>query len=76
MVTTIQVEERTKNILDKMKMYPRETYNQIVIRLVKENIEESELSPETIKGIENALDDVKKGRVHSTKEVKKMLGIE
>jgi len=76
MVTTIQVEERTKSILDKMKMYPRETYNQIVIRLVKENIEESELSPETIKGIENALDDVKKGRVHSTKEVKKMLGIE
>jgi len=33
------------------------------------------LSSETIKNIERALEDVKKGRTYSTSEVKKKLGI-
>jgi hypothetical protein len=37
--------------------------------------EETELSEETIKNIEKALDDVKKGRLYSTEEVRKELGI-
>jgi len=36
---------------------------------------DEELSPETIKNIERALEDVKKGRTYSTGEAKKKLGI-
>lgn len=75
MVTTIQLEEEVKSKLEEMKIDPRETYSKVIERLIKNEISEQELSPQTIKNIEEALDDVKKGRVYSTKEVKKRLGI-
>jgi len=75
MVTTIQLEEKVKSKLEEMKMHSRETYNKVIERLIKSSMEEEELSPQTIKNIELALEDVKKGRVHSTKEMKKKLGI-
>lgn len=75
MVTTIQLEEKVKEKLDEMKLHPRETYNKVIERLLEDNVKEDELSPEAIKRIEQSLDDIKKGRTHSMKEVKKRLGI-
>ncbi len=75
MVTTIQLEERIKNKLKEAKLYPGETYNRVIERLIKLSSEERELSAETIKNIELALEDIKRGRVYSTGEVKKKLGI-
>jgi len=75
MVTTIQLDEKTKEELEKVKLFPRETYNEVIIRLLMTSQEETELSEETIKNIEKALDDVKKGRLYSTEEVRKELGI-
>jgi len=75
MVTTIQLDEKIRNKLEEMKVHPRETYNRVIERLIKISMEEEELSPQTIKNIELALEDVKKGRVYSTEEVKKKLGI-
>lgn len=75
MITTIQLEEKVKEKLDEMKLHPRETYSKVIERLVEDNVVEDELSPETIKNIEKSLDDIKKGRTYSMKEVKKKLGI-
>ena len=75
MVTTIQLEERIKNKLEEIKIHPRETYSRTIERLIHLSSEEEELSTETIKNIERALEDVKKGKVYSTIEVKKKLGI-
>jgi len=75
MVTTIQLEEKTKERLGRMKLFPRETYNEVIIRLVLTSQEETELSEQTIKNIEKALEDVKKDRLYSTKKVRKELGI-
>ena len=75
MVTTIQLEQKTKKELERIKLFPRETYNEVIIRLVLTSREETELSEQTIKNIEKALEDVKKGRLYSTKEAKKELGI-
>lgn len=72
MVTTIQLEERIKTKLDKMKLHPRETYNKVIERLLYDTAEE-ELSPQTIRGIESALNDIKNNRLYSTAEVKKRL---
>jgi len=72
MVTTIQLEERVKSMLEKMKTNPAETYNKVVERLIV-NAEEYELSPKTVKNIEHALEDIKKRRTYSTAEVKKKL---
>jgi predicted transcriptional regulator len=73
MVTTIQIHEKTKKELDNLKIYPRESYNNLILRLIRTKIDEEELSDETIKNIEKALQDIKKGRVYSTREVKKRL---
>jgi predicted transcriptional regulator len=75
MVTTIQLEEKTKEELERMRLFPRETYNEVIIRLILTNQEESELSEQTIKNIEKALEDVKKGRLYSTEKIRKELGI-
>lgn len=72
MATTIQLEERIKTKLDKMKLHPRETYNKVIERLLH-NTAEEELSPQTIRGIESALNDIKNNRLYSTAEVKKRL---
>ncbi len=74
MVTTIQLEERVKNMLEKMKTNPAETYNKVIKRLIMD-VEEYELSPRTVKNIEHALGDIKKNRTYSTTEVKKKLHI-
>lgn len=75
MATTIQVTEETKEALERMKLFPRETYEDVICRLIEISKEEEELSTETIQNIEKALEDVKKGRLHTTEEVKKELGI-
>jgi len=75
MVTTIQLEEKTKKELERMKVLPRETYNEVIIRLILTSQEESELSKQTIKNIEKSLEDVKRGRLYSTTEARKELGI-
>jgi predicted transcriptional regulator len=74
MVTTIQLEERVKNKLEGMKIHQRETYSKVIERLIISS-EDEELSPQTIKNIELSIEDVKRGRVRSTKEVKNKLGI-
>jgi predicted transcriptional regulator len=76
MVTTIQVEEETKKMLEVLKLHPRESYNAVIKRLAESKVDEEPLSQETLKNIERALEDVKAGRVYSTREVKKKLGIE
>ena len=75
MATTIQIEKEVKRMLEELKIHPRESFNLVIKRLIKEKIDEHPLSSETIKKIEKALKDVKEGRVFSTKEVKKKLGI-
>lgn len=75
MVTTIQLTEETKKALESLKLFPRETYEDVISRLVEISKEEEELSTETIQNIEKALEDVKEDRLYSTEEVKKELGI-
>ena len=74
MATTIQIEEKIKSKLEEMKMHPREPYSRVIERLIKYSGEEEELGPETIKNIESALEDIKKGRTYSTAAVRKKLG--
>ena len=73
MVTTIQLEDGIKKSLERMKLFPRETYSQVITRLLQRDEEEEVLSPETIKNIEKSLEDIRAGRTYTLKEVKKKL---
>jgi len=77
--TTIQVPRKVKRELDSFKGHARETYAEVIEKLVElaRESEESkmELSEETLRGIREAEDDIKKGRVYTTSQIKKELGL-
>jgi predicted transcriptional regulator len=73
--TTIQIRRTLKKKLEGMKVYPNETMDQIIERLTENKMDREPLSEEEIKGIEEGLADIKAGRVFTTKQLKKELGI-
>jgi predicted transcriptional regulator len=72
MYTTIQISSELKKMLEKMKLYERETYDDVIERLVEDELE---LNEETKKEIELALKEVKEGKYVTHEEAKKKLGI-
>lgn len=76
MATSIQLEKRTKAKLEKMKIFPRESYDDVVNRLLNVTEEdEGILSEKTIKDLEEGVADIKAGRVYTSEQVKKKLGL-
>ncbi|MEK6873489.1 MAG: hypothetical protein AABW91_01480 [Nanoarchaeota archaeon] len=68
MSTTIQISDNVKSVLDRMKMMERETYNEVIERMIEDDLE---LNEKTKKEIEEA----RKGKSISHAEVKKRLGL-
>jgi predicted transcriptional regulator len=76
MPTTIQVQPEVKDRLELLKRHPRESYNEVIERLLESRIDEEPLSEEEIRGIEEALEDIRKGRIHTEEEIKREFGVE
>jgi len=87
MVTTIQIDEKLKEKLDNLKVHYRETYNELISRLVnfspdridKESlIETIEIlsDPETMRDIANGLEEYEKGKGIEFSKLKKELGLD
>jgi uncharacterized protein (UPF0218 family) len=75
METTIQVKKKVRDLLEDLKIHPRESYNTVIERLIEIKTDEGSLSTETLKNIERALENVRQGKVFSTKQAKERLGI-
>lgn len=83
MITTIQIDENIKEKLDKLKVHYRETYNELIKRLIiayskadKESLVETieVLSdPETMRGIAQGIEDYNKGKYKTLEQVRKEL---
>jgi predicted transcriptional regulator len=76
MVTSIQLDNKTKSRLEKMKTFTKESYDDVVNRLL--NIAEDDegvLSKQTIKNIEKSLAEIKAGKVLPHRDVKRKLGL-
>ena len=74
--TTIQLQPEVKESLDQLKKHPRESYNDVIRRLVGSRMDEEPLSEEALEGIEEALEDIRRGRLHTEEEIKKEFGVE
>lgn len=72
MATTIQISDESKQILDRMKLFQRETYNEILERMIEDNLE---LNEKTKKEIEEARKQIKAGKFISHEEAKRRLGL-
>lgn len=77
--STILVPKKLKGELDELKDYKRESYAQVIERIighVKECDESKlELSDETLKAIKEGKEDLVKGRVYTSKQLAKELGV-
>ncbi len=72
MPTTIQISDNVKIVLDRMKMIERETYNEVIERMIEDDLE---LNEKTKVEIEEAKKRIKSGRFISHENVKKKLGL-
>ena len=69
--TTICLDPKVKDKLASLKRYSRESYGSVVERLANMALDKEPLSDETIHGIEEALEDIKHGRLHTEDEIMK-----
>ncbi len=69
--TTICLDPKVKDKLTSLRYHPRESYSSVIERLTNLAIDEEALSDEAIKGLEEALEDIKHGRLHSEEEIMK-----
>jgi len=76
MATTIQLRLETKNRLDDLKVHPRETYDDVLNRLLDIAYDPEPLSEETLKQIEEGIADIQAGRYRSLEDVAQELGLE
>jgi len=67
--TTIKIDTELKDRLNTLKIHPRESYNDVIERLVAIAVDEEPLSQETIRDLERSLEDLKAGRVYALDEV-------
>ncbi|CCJ36292.1 hypothetical protein BN140_1369 [Methanoculleus bourgensis MS2] len=67
--TTIKIDTELKDRLNTLKLHPRESYNDVIERLVAMAVDEEPLSQETIRDLERSLEDLKAGRVYTLDEV-------
>jgi len=71
MTTTIQIDEEIRNTLNNMKLHTRETYNDVLERLIEDL---QELNTETRREIKKSLKEIEAGNYKTHSEVKTELG--
>jgi predicted transcriptional regulator len=69
MATTIQISDNVKSILDRMKMIERESYNEVIERMIEDDMKLNEKTKKEIEERRRSKDFV------SHEEVKKRLGL-
>ncbi|WFN36977.1 hypothetical protein L1994_00860 [Methanomicrobium antiquum] len=74
-VTSIRVSTDMRDRLTDLKVHPKESYEDVIRRLVETAVDDEPLSDATIRGIEESLADIKAGRVYSLEEVAEELGL-
>lgn len=72
-MTMIKVRKETAERLKGLKDYKSQTYDEVINMVIA--IKSDELSNEDLLNIQAGLNDIKRGRVYSSREVARRLGI-
>ncbi len=74
--SSIYIREDFKTQLNNLKRNPKESYNDVIERLVNLTVDDEPISAESINGLEEGLDDIKRGNLISEKDIRKKYGVE
>jgi predicted transcriptional regulator len=69
--TTIQIDKKIKEVLERKRIHPRETFNDIIERLIEDS---EELDEKTKKELEKARKEIRNGKFKTHEQVGKELG--
>ena len=72
MTTTIQINEDVRDKLNEMKLHPRETYNDVIERILGDL---NEINTRTNKEIKKAMEEIETGMYRSLEEIMTDLGL-
>jgi predicted CopG family antitoxin len=73
--SSIYIREDLKNQLSSLKRHPKESYNDVIERLVTLAVDDEPISEETLRGLEESLKDVRQGNLIPEKEIMKKYGV-
>jgi len=73
MAPAIQIDKMVREKLKQLKIHPRESYDNVVERLIELRTDEGDLSEDPIRDIEKSLEDVRAGRTLSMTEVRRRI---
>ena len=74
--STIYVRKDLKERLNGLKRHPKESYNDVIEHLVSMALDDEPLSEEAIQGLEEALEDIRKGNLIPEEVIRKKYGFE
>ena len=69
----VEIDSRVKDRLDHLKLYPEESYSDVIDRIAGIALDEEPLDSKTEDRIAEALNDLKEGKYLTSQEVRKML---
>jgi hypothetical protein len=73
--TSIYIREDLKDQLSSLKRHPKESYNDVIERLLTLAVDDEPLSEEALSGLEESLQDVRQGNLIPEREIMKKYGI-
>ncbi len=73
--SSIYIREDLKSQLSSLKRHPKESYNDVIERLVSLAVDDEPLSEEAILGLEESLKEVRQGNLIPEKEIMKKYGV-
>jgi len=72
MSTTIQISDHVKEALEKMRIFERETYNEVIENMIEDQLE---INEKTKKELDEARKRIKKGEFVTLEKVEKKFGL-
>lgn len=75
-VSVVRVGRRTKERLDRLKLHPRETYDDVIARLTEMAIDDEPLSDESLEHLRRSDEDILAGRTRRLADIARELDIE
>jgi predicted CopG family antitoxin len=74
--TSIYIREDLKDQLNSLKRHPKESYNDVIERLVIMAVDEEPLGEDAICGLEEALEEIRQGKLIPESKILKKYGVE
>ncbi|MCE5297666.1 MAG: hypothetical protein LLF84_01780 [Methanoregulaceae archaeon] len=71
----LRISTDNRRRLDALKSHPRESYNDVIGRLLDQTYDTEPLTAEELNAIEESVRDIREGRIYSHEQVKKELGL-